>query len=170
MHRVLETVRLRLRPWREEDLDPFAAFCADEESRRYLGGVSGRPDAWRSMAVIVGHWTLRGYGIWVIEDKATGAFAGYSGLWSPEGWPGQEVTWSVCAAFRRRGYAVEAAQRARDFAYDELKWPTAVSIIHPDNTASQRVAARLGAAIEKRTELRGSPVDIYRHPGPGKTH
>jgi RimJ/RimL family protein N-acetyltransferase len=170
MHPVLETARLRLRPWREEDFDPFAAFCADEESRRYLGGVSDRPDAWRSMAVIAGHWTLRGYGIWVIEDKATGAFAGYSGLWNPEGWPGQEVTWSVCAAFRRRGYAVEAAQRARDFAYDELKWPTAVSVIHPGNTASQRVAARLGAAVEKRTELRGSPVDVYRHPGPGKTH
>jgi RimJ/RimL family protein N-acetyltransferase len=167
MHPVLETARLRLRPWREEDFDPFAAFCADEESRRYLGGVSGRPDAWRSMAVIVGHWTLRGYGIWVIEDKATGAFAGYSGLWNPEGWPGPEVTWSVCAAFRRRGYAVEAAQRARDFAYDELKWSTAVSVIHPDNTASQRVAARLGAAIEKHSELRGSPVDVYRHPGPG---
>jgi RimJ/RimL family protein N-acetyltransferase len=170
MHPVLETARLRLRPWREEDFDPFAVFCADEESRRYLGGVSDRSDAWRSMAVIAGHWTLRGYGIWVIEDKATGAFAGYSGLWNPEGWPGQEVTWSVCAAFRRRGYAVEAAQRARDFAYDELKWPTAVSVIHPGNTASQRVAARLGAAVEKRTELRGSPVDVYRHPGPGKTH
>ena len=170
MHPVLETARLRLRPWREEDFDPFAAFCADAESRRYLGGVSARADAWRSMAVIVGHWTLRGYGIWVIEDKATGTFAGYSGLWNPEGWPGQEVTWSVCTAFRRRGYAVEAAQRARDFAYDELKWPTAVSVIHPDNTASRRVAARLGAAIEKRTELRGSPVDVYRHPGPGKTH
>lgn len=170
MHRVLETERLRLRLWREEDLDAFAAFCADEESTRYFGGVSDRADAWRRMAAIAGHWALRGYGIWVIEDKATGAFAGYSGLWNPEGWPGPEVTWSVCAAFRRRGYAVEAAERARAFAYDELRWPTAVSIIHPGNAASKRVADRVDAVLEKRTELRGSPVDVYRHPGPCKTH
>ena len=170
MYPVLETERLRLRPWREEDFDPFAAFCADKESRRYLGGVSDRPDAWRSMAVIVGHWALRGYGIWAMEDKATGQFAGYSGLWNPEGWPGQEVTWSVCAAFRRRGYAVEAAERVRAYAYEELKWPTAVSVIHPDNVASKSVADRVGATLERRIELRGSPADIYRHPGPGMKH
>ena len=159
-----------MRPWRDEDLDAFADFCADEESTRYLGGVCNRADAWRRMAVIAGHWALRGYGLWVIEDKATSAFAGYSGLWNPEGWPGPEVTWSVCTPFRRRGYAVEAAQRARQFAYDELKWPTAVSVIHPDNSASRHVAVRVGAVLEKRTELKGSPVDVFRHPGPGKTH
>jgi RimJ/RimL family protein N-acetyltransferase len=168
MHPVLETERLRLRLWREDDLDAFADFCADEGSTRYLGGVCAREDAWRRMAVITGHWTLRGYGIWVIEDKATGQFAGYSGLWNPEGWPGQEVTWSVSAAFRRRGYAVEAARRARAYAYDELNWPTAVSVIHPDNVPSKRVADRVGAVPEKRIELRGSPVDVYRHPGPGE--
>ncbi|MFM9851143.1 MAG: GNAT family N-acetyltransferase [Hyphomicrobiaceae bacterium] len=169
MHPVLETERLRMRPWCDQDLDAFADFCADEESTRYLGGVCDRADAWRRMAVIAGHWALRGYGIWVIEDKATGAFAGYSGLWNPEGWPGPEVTWSVCTPFRRRGYAVEAAQRAREFAYDELQWPTAVSVIHPDNSASKRVAARVGAALEKQTALKGSPVDVFRHPVPGKT-
>jgi RimJ/RimL family protein N-acetyltransferase len=168
MHPVLETERLRLRLWREDDLDAFADFCADEGSTRYLGGVCAREAAWRRMAVITGHWALRGYGIWVIEDKATGQFAGYSGLWNPEGWPGQEVTWSVSAAFRRRGYAVEAARRARAYAYDELNWPTAVSVIHPDNVPSKRVADRVGAVPEKRIELRGSPVDVYRHPGPGE--
>ena len=170
MYPVLETERLRLRPWWETDLDAFAAFCADEKSRKFLGGTLTRADAWRSMAVITGHWALRGYGIWVIEDKATGQFAGYSGLWNPEGWPGPEITWSVCTAFRRRGYAVEAAQRARAYAYDELKWPTAVSIIHPDNVPSQRVAGRVGAALEKRIEFRGSPADLYRHPASERKH
>lgn len=170
MHPVLETARLRMRPWREADLDAFAAFCADGESRRFLGGALARADAWRSMAVIAGHWALRGYGIWVIEDKGTGQFAGYSGLWNPEGWPGPEVTWSVCAAFRRRGYAVEAAQRARTYAYDELKWPTAISVIHPENVASKRVADRVGATLERRTEVRGFPADIYRHPAPDTKH
>jgi RimJ/RimL family protein N-acetyltransferase len=170
MYPVLETERLRLRPWWETDLDAFAAFCADEKSRKFLGGTLTRADAWRSMAVITGHWALRGYGIWVIEDKATGQFAGYSGLWNPEGWPGPEITWSVCTAFRRRGYAVEAARRARAYAYDELKWPTAVSIIHPDNVPSQRVAGRVGAALEKRIEFRGSPADLYRHPASERKH
>jgi RimJ/RimL family protein N-acetyltransferase len=170
MYPVLETERLRLRSWREEDLDAFADFCADEESRRFLGGVRTREDAWRSMAVIAGHWALRGYGIWVIEDKATGEFAGYSGLWNPEGWPGPEVTWSVCAAFRRRGYAVEAAQCARAYAYDELKWTTAISVIHPENVASKRVADRVGAVPETRIEFRGSPADLYRHPASERKH
>ena len=161
MYPVLETERLRLRPWWETDLDAFAAFCADEKSRKFLGGTLTRADAWRSMAVITGHWALRSYGIWVIEDKATGQFAGYSGLWNPEGWPGPEITWSVCTAFRRRGYAVEAARRARAYAYDELKWPTAVSIIHPRQCAlpaCRRPCRRRTGEAHRIQGLAGGPL------------
>jgi RimJ/RimL family protein N-acetyltransferase len=166
---VLETERLRLRGWRKEDLRDFAAFWADEATARFVGGTCSREDAWRLMAMYVGHWALRGYGKWAIEDKASGRFAGYCGPWYPEGWPEQEIGWGLLKAFHGRGYATEAARSARDFAYRELGWPTAVSYIDADNGASQRVAVRLGASLDGTAVLRGKyPVGVYRHLGPDR--
>jgi RimJ/RimL family protein N-acetyltransferase len=163
---VLETERLRLWEWREEDFPAFADFWADETRARFVGGTCTREDAWRRMATYAGHWMLRGYGEWAIEEKASRCFAGYCGPWNPEGWPEREISWGLVKAFHGRGYATEAARRARDFAYRELGWPTAVSYIAAENIPSQRVAGRLGASFERSIELRGSPVGVYRHPGP----
>lgn len=162
----LETERLRLRRWQTEDIDPYAAFCADEATARFVGGVCARDDAWRRMAAIVGHWTLRGYGAWALEEKTSRRFVGFSGLWNPEGWPEPELIWCLVASAHGSGYATEAAQRARSFAYEELGWTTAVSLIAPENLPSQRVAQRLGAVHERGINLRGHPVGIYRHPRP----
>jgi RimJ/RimL family protein N-acetyltransferase len=118
------------------------------------------------MAMYLGHWVLRGYGLWALQDKASGQWAGWCGPWNPEGWPEQEISWALAKSFHGRGYATEAALRARDFAYRELGWPTAVSYIAAENTPSQRVAARLGATFEGPGQLREKPVGVYRHPGP----
>lgn len=74
----LETTRLRLRPFRDSDLDAYAELCADPEVMRYVGerGVLSREDAWRQMALLAGHWQLRGFGMWVVENRTTGAFSG----------------------------------------------------------------------------------------------
>jgi RimJ/RimL family protein N-acetyltransferase len=165
---VLETERLRLRAWREDDHAPFAEFCGSEATARFVGGVCNAEDAWRRIAGQLGHWVLRGYGPWAIEDKADRRWLGYSGLWYPHGWPEPEVTWSLAANAQGRGYATEAARRVRECAYRDLGWSTVISCIVPENIASQRVAGRLGAALERSTELRGSPVGIYRHPAPSK--
>lgn len=165
---TLETERLLLRPWRESDLDPIAAFYADEATAHFVGGVCARDDAWRRMAGMLGHWVLRGYGPWVIETKATSTFAGFTGLWCPEGWPEPELLWSLVADAQGRGYATEAATRARRHAYQDLGWTTLVSLIVPANAPSRRVAARLGARIEHQTELRGYRMDVHRHPSPEK--
>jgi RimJ/RimL family protein N-acetyltransferase len=162
----LETERLRLRQWRQEDIGPFAEFCASEATARFVGGACSRDDAWRRMAMFLGHWALRGYGNWVMEERASGAFAGYGGLWSPLGWPEPEIMWGLRSAFHGRGYATEAARAARDVAYRQLGWTTAVSYIAPENLPSQRVAERLGAKLRGSIELRGSQVGVYRHPGP----
>jgi RimJ/RimL family protein N-acetyltransferase len=86
----LETERLRLRMFRETDLDAHAAMSADPEVMRYLG-ATGEPltrlDAWRQMAMFLGHWQLRGYGVWAVEERASGTFVGRIGLFNPEGWP-----------------------------------------------------------------------------------
>ncbi|MGE0851690.1 MAG: GNAT family N-acetyltransferase [Hyphomicrobiaceae bacterium] len=167
---VLETERLRLRGWREEDHAPFARICASEATARFVGGVCGPDDAWRRIAGQIGHWALRGYGSWVIEEKDRGRWVGYSGLWNPHGWPEPELMWGLAADAHGRGYATEAARRGRDYAYRELGWRTLVSCIAPANAPSQRVAARLGAACERTIELRGSPVGLYRHPDPETLH
>ena len=163
---VLETERLRLRAWREEDLGPFAEFCASEATARFVGGTCDRMGAWRRIATYLGHWALRGYGHWAIEDKAGGRFVGYSGLWNPEGWPEPELIWGLMADCQGRGYATEAAHRVREFAYAQLGWRTLVSYIAPGNAPSQRVAQRLGATHERDIQLGTYALGIYRHPGP----
>lgn len=161
---TLETERLRLRPWRSDDLDAFAPFMADGAATRFIGGPLSREDTWRRVAMLIGHWTLRGFGNWAIEDKASGAFVGYGGLWYPEGWRDRELMWGLVPPYRGRGYATEAARRARAYAYGELGWATVVSYIAPENEPSRRVAERLGAKHDETIELRGAAVEVWRHP------
>ena len=161
---TIETARLRLRAWSEADLDAFAAFSADPSTARFVGGVCSRDEAWRRMAAYAGHWLLRGYGLWALEEKASGAFVGYSGLWFPEGWPELELGWSLVKSAWGKGYATEAARRARRYAYDELGAKTLISFIDKENFASRAVADRLAASYENVFLLRGAEVALYRHP------
>jgi RimJ/RimL family protein N-acetyltransferase len=69
---VLETERLRLRPFRLSDFDDYAAMCGDPEVARYLGTRFSREQSWRHLAFLVGHWKLRGYGMWAVEERETG--------------------------------------------------------------------------------------------------
>lgn len=91
---TLEIDRFLLRMFCEEDLDAYAKICTDPKVMRFIGGgvASSRSDAWRSMAGMLGHWRLRGYGIWAIEEQASGDLIGRIGLMNPEGWPGIEAT------------------------------------------------------------------------------
>ena len=167
---MLETERLRLRAWREEDLAPFAEFCGNEATARFVGGTCDRMGAWRRIAAHLGHWTLRGYGPLAIEDKAGGRFMGYSGLWKPEGWPEPEVIWGLMADCHGRGFATEAARRVREYAYRELGWRTLISFVAAENAPSRRVAQRLGASFERDMKIWTFTLGIYRHPGPDKLH
>ncbi len=163
---TLETERLRLRPWRDDDLDAFSVFTADRKATEFVGGTFSRGDTWRRIAMFLGHWQLRGFGNWVIEEKASGAFVGYSGLWKPDGWPEPEIMWGLLPTHHGHGYATEAAARARAYAFEVLRWPTAVSYIVAANLPSRRVAERLGAKHDGTTELKGTAVDVWRHPSP----
>jgi len=162
----LLTERLRLRGFTAEDFPPLAEFWADPLTAYFVGGVCGPEDSWRRLAAMVGHWSLRGYGMWALEERATGAFLGYCGLWNPEGWPEREVGWGLLARHQGRGFVTEAARRARDHAYQDLGWTTLVSCIALDNHASIKVATGLGAVKERETVNRGWPIGVFRHPGP----
>ena len=123
---TLETERLRLRMFRETDLDAYAAMSADPEVMRYLG-ATGEPltrrEAWRQMAMFLGHWQLRGYGVWVVEERASGALVGRIGLFNPDGWPGLECIWTLARGAWGKGYATEGARvrvhRSRPAARDQ---------------------------------------------------
>lgn len=159
---TLETDRLKLRGWRNEDFDEYAELCADAEVMRFLGGKPlDQLEAWRHFAFLVGHWELRGYGHWVVEEKSTGKLAGRVGFLYPVGWPGFEIGWTLKREFWGKGYASEAARRALQYGFNELDKPHIISLIHPENKASIQVAERLGETIEGKTELFGHDVLIY---------
>ena len=162
----LETDRLVLRGWTEADFAPLSEFYSDEECARFVGGVSQPWEVWRRMASFIGHWHLRGFGKFALEDKASGHFAGYCGPWFPEGWPEPEIGWALMPEFQGKGLMIEAANRCLSYVYDELGWSTAISLIDPDNAASRRVAERLGAQFEARQPVCFFTADIYRHRSP----
>jgi RimJ/RimL family protein N-acetyltransferase len=101
-------------------------------------------DAWRSIAAAIGHWTLRGFGVWAVERKSDHTFIGHSGLFQPEGWPGMEVVWTLNRPYWGQGYATEAAKASLGYGFQNFPVPKLISLIDPDNHASRRVAERLG--------------------------
>jgi RimJ/RimL family protein N-acetyltransferase len=160
----LETDRLKLRMWRESDLDAYAEMCADPMVMRYLGPgtVFTRADAWRSIAFFMGHWQMRGYGHWAVEEKATGRMIGRIGFMNPEGWPAFEIGWTLARPVWGNGYASEGAKTALQYAFKELGEAHVISLIHPENSRSIKVAERLGEKLEGATRLLGQwDVLIY---------
>lgn len=160
---TLETDRLYLRQFRESDLDAYAEMCADPEVMRYLSGQSmSRFEAWRSMAMMLGHWQLRGYGMWAVEEKTSGEMIGRIGGWRPEGWIDFEIGWTLRRAFWGKGYAIEAAQASVKYAFEQLDRPHIISLINPANWRSIRVAEQLGETLFGKTELFDKEVLVYR--------
>lgn len=105
------TERLILRSFDIGDLEPYAAMNADEATMRFLGGPIDRVATWRVMAGLIGHWQLRGFGMWAVEDRASGEFVGRAGLYEQDGWPGTEVAWSIRRDRWNEGLATEAVRR-----------------------------------------------------------
>lgn len=142
---VLETPRLRLRPPQERDLEPMIALMGDEETARFIGGQQSAPLVWRAFAGLIGHWVLRGYGFFIVEDRASGAWLGRVGPWYPHLWPKPEIGWTIAREHWGKGYAAEAAARAMDFVFDDLGWTEVIHLIDARNTASAGVARKLGS-------------------------
>jgi RimJ/RimL family protein N-acetyltransferase len=159
---TLETERLVMRPFAEADLDAYAAMCADPEVMRFLGGETwDRMQTWRHIAATLGHWQLRGYGPWAVEEKASGTMVGRVGFINPEGWPGFELGWTLARSAWGHGFATEAAARALEHAFTEMARDHVISLIHPDNKPSLAVAERLGETFERTIELLGEEVGVY---------
>ncbi len=160
---TLQSERLLLRWFREEDYEQFCKICSDPEVMRFLG--DGKPmtamEVWRQMATFMGHWYFRGYGIWAVQEKSTGNLVGRIGFMNPAGWPGFELGWTLGREFWGRGFATEGARRALKYAFTEMDRDHVISLIAPENIASTKVAERLGEKVEGQTEVLEHKVLIY---------
>jgi RimJ/RimL family protein N-acetyltransferase len=165
----LETQRLHLRGHRLDDLGDCAAMWGDANVTRYVGGTPvSAEDVWSKLLRYVGHWSLMGFGYWVIEEKASGRFAGEIGfahfkrhmMPSLEGMP--EIGWALPTWAHGRGFATEAARAV--VAWGDAHFgprPTAC-MIHPDNVPSIRVAEKCGYRQTEQTTYKGDPVLLFR--------
>jgi RimJ/RimL family protein N-acetyltransferase len=163
---VLETPRLRLRAPREADFAPFAALYAEPRAR-FMGGPLDRVGAWKVFAVGIAQWTLSGFGVWSIQERATGAYLGDVGLTHPPYYPELELGWTLVPGAEGRGIAHEAARAALDWSWAALAVPTLVSYIDPGNARSIRLAERLGAVLDPAAAGPDPEDLVYRHPRRG---
>lgn len=161
----IETPRLILRGHMMADWPAFADMLADDAVARYItaDGKGQTPgQAWPAFVSHVGHWGLMGFGMFAVEEKTSGRYAGRIGPLYPEGWPDLEIGWVLARDAWGRGYAGEAIRAAADWLFETLPVERFVSLIHPDNAASVRVAEKIGMRPTGATFTPGTtPLDIW---------
>jgi RimJ/RimL family protein N-acetyltransferase len=157
----IETERLILRAPLAEDFAGWSDLMGDEESARFIGGRQPPALAWRTFLTQVGAWEVQGFGMFSVIARDTGRWIGRVGPWRPLGWPGPEVGWGLVRSAWGRGYAYEAAVASIDWAFAHLRWSEVVHCIAPENTASIRLAERLGSVNRGPTRL-PAPFDDAR--------
>lgn len=167
---VLETERLTLRAFAPQDVAAGVDFLMQDRTR-YMGGPYSRAEAWDHCAGLLGHWAIRGYGLFSICLKGTDQAIGDVGLLCPGGYHEPELGWGIWdAALEGKGLVREAAEAVRAHAYADHGWSTLVSYIDPENTRSIALAKRLGCTLDEDARLPDLPewegTLTYRHPGP----
>jgi RimJ/RimL family protein N-acetyltransferase len=159
---TLETERLLLRPLRRDDFESYASLKSDPDVQRFLGDPPwDRGRAWRHLAFLIGHWELRGAGIWALEHKETGAFVGIGGFVEPEGWPGFELAGALARRFWSQGYAFEAGSAALAHGFEVMNKERIISLVAPLNRASISVIERLGMRLDGSIRLHGDDLLTY---------
>jgi RimJ/RimL family protein N-acetyltransferase len=168
--RRVETERLELRPFTPADHADYARYCADPEVMRYVGAGQANPPeiTWRSMAGMLGHWEMLGYGIWAVALKG-GPVVGHAGYIDVPGWPGFELAYLLGREHWGKGYAQEATATALRIAYETLGKQRVISLIRPANAPSIALATKLGAVREGSVELMGSSAELYVHRDPRRS-
>jgi RimJ/RimL family protein N-acetyltransferase len=163
---VLETPRLLLRPFRDDDLDGLAALCADPVVMRHFPETLDRAASERLAGRIKAHFDRHGFGPWSVGIKEGAPYAGFVGLMVPtfetHFTPCVEVGWRLARRYWGRGYATEAARSALVFGFETERCEEVVSMTVPGNRRSRAVMARLG--MKRRAE------DDFDHPNVPEDH
>lgn len=165
---VLETSRLILRRFQLADYDALCAIHADAETMRYLGDGKPRDPAltFAQMSLWTGAHALGRGGWFAITRRADGAVIGRCGVNAQPAWPEPELAYTIARPHWRQGFAPEAAEAVRDWAWRSLATPTLVSLVKVGNTASARVAAQLGARLTGTLRFEGKPTERWEYPRP----
>jgi RimJ/RimL family protein N-acetyltransferase len=163
----METERLLLRTWRRDDLEAFAALNGDERVMRFVGARRplAREESERLLGQIVGHWERHGFGLWAVQPRGDAAEPiGFVGLavpaFLPSVLPAVEVGWRLAPGWWGHGLATEGARASVAAAWEALGLRCLLSIIHPDNERSLRVAAKLGMRPGRDRLLPGSNARV----------
>ncbi len=167
----IETKRLVLRAFAPEDLDAHAATLGDEGVMRHIGGKPvGREDSWRRLLMGVGMWSLIGMGPWAVELRSDGRMIGHCGFFqfnremSPSILGEPEMGWIFDRSVHGQGIAFEACSAALDWAEREFSAESYPAIIDLENTASMKLAERLGFVRQADGTYRDAPIAIFRRP------
>ena len=158
---MIETERLILRRWREEDRAPFAAMSADPEVMSWLGrGPMTRAESDAQIDRFEAQFANLGHGFFALQRKDDDAFLGFIALapihFGPPRPQGHEIGWRLARAAWGHGYATEAARALLEFGFAELKLPEIVSFTAATNLRSQAVMRRIG--------LTHDPARDFDHP------
>ena len=176
---ALRTQRLILRRWRPLDAAPMAAINRNSEVTEFLNRPMDETGVAAFCDLMIGHWASYGFGPWAVELRTAGGegpLLGFAGLaqlppYLSAAGSGPELGWRLARTVWGKGYATEAAQAARDHAITALGLKQLVSVIHPDNYRSRRVAAKLGMKEWRKIEnpILGLPVDLWRFDAHGSS-
>jgi RimJ/RimL family protein N-acetyltransferase len=165
---TLVTERLRLRAHTLADFPIYSALWADPRVVRYIGSKPNTPEeAWARLLRNAGHWTLLGFGSWLIEEISTGDFIGEVGLFNYQRsiYPPLEIPeigWILSPAKHGHGYATEAVNALLNWGTTHFSANEVACIIHPDNAASLRVAEKCGFHFSHNTLFHGDPALILK--------
>jgi RimJ/RimL family protein N-acetyltransferase len=170
----LETPRLLLRSFEEDDVEGWARIMRDPEVMRYMGdgaryrvkraaaGVLARftdLEARGAVSTLIGHWAKFGFGEWALEERETGALIGKVGLIYQANWEAEptriEIGWTLAPAAWGQGYATEGARMAMMYAFEELGIERVISICRVDHHRSESVMRRLNMSLQGRTRWKG---------------
>ncbi|MCT4556701.1 MAG: GNAT family N-acetyltransferase [Pelagimonas sp.] len=160
---VLQTERLTLRGPEIGDFDALCAYFQDPRSA-FNGGPRTPVEVWTTLTSSVGHWHLRGYGLWFITGRDDGRFMGFAGIIHPMDWPEAELGYGITAQAEGKGIAFEAVQAARQGAATHFGLTHLPSYPSPQNLRSLALVKRLGATYEGDITLRETVAQVWRHP------
>ncbi|MBM7066239.1 GNAT family N-acetyltransferase [Actibacterium sp. 188UL27-1] len=159
---VIETDRLILRGPSPDDYPDFEVLFRSRQSR-FMGGPLNEYETWMLYAAEMGHWQIRGFGMWAITERGSDHSLGMAGGWFPAGYPEREIAWMIWPGVEGRGIALEAVTATRDYFFDQLGWDGAVSYLDPHNIRSVDLALRMGAVLDPQAPTIDSHDVVYRH-------
>lgn len=161
---TLETERLMLRPMHMDDWPDYAALMASDRAI-HMGGPYSEEGAWWLFCHDTAQWALMGHGALMLEDRATGTCLGQVGINHGPLFPERELGWFLYEHAQGKGYAREAAEAMRDWAFDVRGLDTLVSYVDPENRRSRRLAVWLGGVVDAKAPRRDPDVVVYRYGG-----